>query len=281
MISQLGKISEAREKEKYILIILDACRFDYFEQNYSDFFDGELSKVLTKNTYTMDYLSNTWKGEHDITYVAGAPVITDYNFEENSRPFRPSEHFNEIVDVWEAGYDKDLGVTPPEKVTESAIRNMGDRMVVHYFQPHAPYIGDFSLTGSKDSSSKNETIGHHKGEKTKDLYQKIEEGEIDESELRKAYEDNLIRVLESVKQLIGPIEDKRPIYITADHGEILGENGRFMHGGLPHPKLNEVPWLKVDRDSVNVEGRKKGQSNEEGKEDEEIKKQLQNLGYMR
>ena len=43
-----------------------------------------------------------------------------------------------------------------------------------------------------------------------------------------------------VKELDGKV------VVTADHGELLGENGHWGHKiGLENTELLEVPWLKV------------------------------------
>jgi len=58
--------------------------------------------------------------------------------------------------------------------------------------------------------------------------------------VRNAYRENLELVLNYVKQLVAEIPSGK-IIITADHGEWLGEDGRYGHA------LMEVPWLEIKK----------------------------------
>ena len=60
------------------------------------------------------------------------------------------------------------------------------------------------------------------------------------------------RQIQSVKYLDGVVEelfDIAPkntwITITADHGELFGEDGYFGHGPINHPKVFEVPFVEA------------------------------------
>ena len=271
--SHREKIEDLREEEEFLLIIFDACRFDYFQEMYSSYFAGNLQTVYTTNTYTKQYQTTTWPETYDLTYVAGGPVISDRTFELSGLSYWPSEHFEEIVHVWDMNYEKELGVTPPEAVTEAALECDAPRMVVHYFQPHAPYIGETRLRDRTETAgSKIET----RAESLKAIYERIENGEIEETALRNAYRSNLERVLEATKPLVDAT-DRRTV-ITSDHGELLGENGRYLHGGFPHPILCELPWLEVDDVAGDI-----GQieaSAAETQQERSVKEQLQDLGYM-
>jgi hypothetical protein len=265
--SQKSKIHDLLDEKEFLLIILDACRYDIFKQEYGSHFSGEFSKTYSTNTYTMQYLVNTWTDTYDITYVAGGPVISDQNFEISEWGYRPTEHFEKVVDVWNRDYGKELGVTPPEKVTEAAMNEDSPRMVVHYFQPHAPYIGEKRL---------REETSRERDESLKDIYGRIDSGEISQEDLRGAYVSNLRRVIEAVKPLVDSVNGKS--IITSDHGELLGEDKRFMHGGVPHKNLCELPWLTVedtkgDYGSPDIETPENGQS-------KQVEEQLKDLGYL-
>jgi Sulfatase len=57
-----------------------------------------------------------------------------------------------------------------------------------------------------------------------------------------------VRCVEYIDGLIGELIDKAPenthIIITADHGELFGEEGYFGHGPIMHPKCFEVPFIE-------------------------------------
>jgi membrane-anchored protein YejM (alkaline phosphatase superfamily) len=67
-----------------------------------------------------------------------------------------------------------------------------------------------------------------------------------EGGLREAYARNLEIVLSHVSDLLEALQGT--IVVTSDHGERLGEGGRFSHGhGLRDRLLLEVPWLVTRR----------------------------------
>jgi glucan phosphoethanolaminetransferase (alkaline phosphatase superfamily) len=57
-----------------------------------------------------------------------------------------------------------------------------------------------------------------------------------------------IRCVEYVDGLLGELFSKCPsnthIIVTADHGELFGEDGYFGHGPVMHEKCFEVPFLE-------------------------------------
>ena len=57
-----------------------------------------------------------------------------------------------------------------------------------------------------------------------------------------------IRCVEYVDELFGKLLDKVPenthFIITADHGELFGEDGYFGHGPMMHEKVFQVPFLE-------------------------------------
>jgi len=264
-----------KEEEEFLLVIFDACRYDYFREIFENHYRGELSRTYTTNTFTMQYLSGTWVGDYDITYVAGGPVISDRRFEISGIDYVPSKHFDRIIDAWNMGYDLELGVLPPEAVTNAAMDCDASRMVVHFFQPHAPYIGDVRLrTNGATNSSEEQSRVERMKTSTREIYDQIEQGQISNSKLKSAYRSNLDRVMEAAKPLVQ--ESTCRTILTADHGELLGEDGRYMHGGLPHPILSELPWFEVEgiKGEVN-ESDFVAQDTETGIED-----QLEALGYL-
>jgi len=225
---QKSKILEFAQNKKFALIILDSCRYDIFSEEVEEFLDGDLEHVYTHKTYTVQYFKETWDGSHqNLTYFTGLSAPTDYAFEQKGIDFTPSKHIGEFVHLWNNCEDKELGAVPPEYMTSAALKNKTPQMVIHYVQPHAPYIGDFRLQGDNNQDVEGNV---------NEIYKKIgryskKDKEISDSELRRAYRSNLRRVLKAVRQLV--INLDRPIVITADHGEMLGENDRYIHRGLP------------------------------------------------
>lgn len=134
------------EEEWDYLIILDACRFDYFEQIWKKYFKGELKGELTKKisvgSSTREWRDNSFKKYYDdVIYISSNPYINS-NIPMNG--FLGSEHFNEVYDIWKEGWDEKRGTVLPETVTNATIdivkSNKNKRIIIHYVQPHVPYL---------------------------------------------------------------------------------------------------------------------------------------------
>lgn len=126
------------------LIVLDACRFDYFSHLYRHFFDGDLSKVFSVGSHTLEWRVNTFREYHeDIIYVSANAYINSIG---EIAGFDARKHFYKVVDVWHFGWDEELGTVHPETVTKVALslkdKYPDKRLIIHYLQPHAPYISE-------------------------------------------------------------------------------------------------------------------------------------------
>lgn len=227
------------QDDKFLLIILDACRHDYFEQEYERFFEGDFQKLYSSGRNTFQYSRNTYGGDHkEMLYVSGAGPINSVVSEDaanNSALYKgyvPKDHLR-IKDVPHS----ELGTTKPEDVREKTEVELEkeEKIVSHYFQPHGPYIGEYQvgLDSEKPLSEKH-------------AWDRFMKGEITEQEMRKAYRSNLKYVLEEVKKLVEKTEDDRRIIITSDHGELFGKHGITAHSEQ-HPGLRLVPWLEVEK----------------------------------
>ncbi len=75
----------------------------------------------------------------------------------------------------------------------------------------------------------------------------VESKFFDDEEMLRLHEQQ-IRCVEYIDGLIGKLYKKCPpnthIIITADHGELFGEEGYFGHGPVMHEKCFEVPFLE-------------------------------------
>jgi hypothetical protein len=166
------------------------------------------------------------------------------DLQEYYRGYVPAEHFPDIVAVWRRRWDEHLGVCPPEPVTEAALAQAGDtsRMVAHYFQPHAPYIGEHRALSEMDAHDTDMTGGAVDA----DVWAAVREGDISDDELRTLYRSNLRRAMAAVAELVRASSFERYV-ITADHGEALGEYGLYNHPRIEyfHPATRIVPWVEV------------------------------------
>lgn len=225
-----GEVFSPYERDWDVLIILDACRYDF----YSEFFP-EAGKRVSRASHSREYFGENYSdGDFsDVVYVSANGHLSPSNFEEATGReldgvFYRVEHLT--LDAW----DDDLGVVPPEKVTDSAIqmekRFPGKRKVIHFMQPHKPYIdteGDWA-------------------------FEEVWKGEKRFEDLKQAYRDNIEVVLPEIERIKENLDGK--IVVTADHGELLGEYGLYGHlYGLNAAELREVPWHVVKDGEKSIE----------------------------
>lgn len=251
-----------------VLIVLDACRFDVFSQVVHKYLDGRLIPVKSPASVTIDWLQRVWKHKRwrDLVYVSASPMINKRGF---IKGFDARKHFMYIEEVWDWGWNRELSTVPPNMVNFAVkltiaklkmrrLKLIDDyRMVIHYVQPHAPYIMFRNITRiiSKSDFADNigdialRKFGYLTGKFAIDyvllsvLKEHIGDVEKINAILRRAYEENLHWVLRYVARLVTEIPGK--IVITADHGELLGEYGLYFHMDLPLPQLRVVPWFLV------------------------------------
>ena len=227
-----NKVSVMKEDWDY-LIVLDACRYDTFKEIYKDYFpNAVLKKKISKGAHTKEWAKKNFKEFYkDVVYVSANPLISTY---DNNGNFKGTDHFK-IEPVWDYGWDDKLDKVPTKKVNQAALKTKKDyedkRMIIHYLQPHEPWIGKSKL--KENFYLKKNLRGAH-----------IKKPNL--SKAKKAYKDNLKLVLKYVSDLVKNLDGK--IIITADHGESFGEKLIFEHfSGVYTKSLTEVPWLKIKK----------------------------------
>ncbi|OKY77391.1 MAG: Arylsulfatase A family enzyme [Candidatus Methanohalarchaeum thermophilum] len=276
------RLQPVHEVDWDYLIILDACRYDVFEEVYDDYLDGELKKVKSRGSATPAWLSKTFQEEYDYTYISANPFINDMGVEigdihHTNYNWKATDHFEKIIDVWYTGWDEEISTVHPKEVNINLFRykNSG-KNILHYIQPHVPYIGFDKVKGSSIGEMKNKIVegSGNKSQEDRLMYSFRDKigpllekhfGRQNIWKIRKLlslelcseyeyvfrtsdlswYKKNAEIALESISNLIKELSGK--IIITADHGEAFGEKGRWGHpadSGLD--VLREVPWLEIE-----------------------------------
>lgn len=234
------------EEDWDYLIILDACRYDVFTELNT--IPGRLEKRISMGSSTPEWLKKNFdKYYEDIVYVSANPRISNLEF----TGFKGTDHFFKVENVWDYGWDEELSTVPPEEVTKAALKMKekypNKRMIIHYMQPHGPWIGETKLSGKElNTSFRTATEWVMSGNRWGDVWKKIRNGKINPVKVKKAYRDNLKLVLNEVKKLVEELDGK--IVISADHGECFGEKFLFEHpSGVYVKELVEVPWLVIEK----------------------------------
>jgi hypothetical protein len=250
------------------LIILDACRRDALEETIG--LDGSFESRISRGTSTLHFLQSNFQDRslRDTVYVTSNGWIVQRYDEINADLFR--------VKSLDSDETRQSGgaVVSPDAVTEEAKINADQypdkRLIVHYTQPHKPYLGEF---GRKTFGSTHDN-----------LQQIMSSSSISEEDLKRAYMENLELVLEQVEELVDHLDGKT--VVTADHGELLGERvspipikGYGHPSYVYHPALTEIPWFVCEYDSRREirEGVPEGVSEVDK---DRITEQLKDLGYV-
>ena len=260
------------------LIILDACRYDYFKKQYKHFLKGKLEPRKTPASYTQKWLQKTFTQHYpDIIYIS--PIFFCNSIKSlHKNGFNGKNHFYQVIDAWKQGWDNQYGTVPPwyiyRKAIQTTIKHPNKKIVIHFLQPHAPYLTikpKIKTTRQTPNNKKTTQIKKTLIKKTSSIYHQLLGTEtlwktikllglpprtnmeetwrmIGTQGIKQAYQKNLQLVLFFTQKLNQHLPPGK-IIITADHGELLGEKKYWGHGDpKPHlPELMTVPWMEVKR----------------------------------
>lgn len=259
------------------LIVLDACRYDYFKENCD--FEGKLYCVNTPalervrddiaptSSWYIDIFEDMYE---DVYHVSSHPRVNSRTPVEG---FKGWEHFGKVYDLWDTEWNQEFGTVLPEDVTKKSKKfikkNPDKKFIIHYMQPHTPYLSlgppatkkkrepesrtsFFRKFRNKMVSTARKMIGDEIAVKLMSLLRlpplsPMDDAlrKVDGDGVKKAYKDNLVRVMNSLEQLLPELSGR--IVITADHGELLGEKGRYGHDFKAQEKLVDVPWFVIEK----------------------------------
>ncbi|QHS18267.1 hypothetical protein GWK26_02845 [haloarchaeon 3A1-DGR] len=255
------------------LLILDACRADYFENQHG--FKESPECVASPGKMSWEFMEESFLGEefHDTIYITSNPFAT--RLPEDT--FFKTEY---LIDEW----DDEIGTIHPEDVVAAGLdaheAYPDKRLILHFMQPHRPYLGP---TAEQLRERVNLKGYRNEGDGLQ-IWGAVKEGKVTPEEVRRAYSESLDIVLDVVDECLKEIDGKSAI--TADHGEMLGErvfpftSRVWGHSeGFSTPTLRQVPWLEVageTRREISASSRVEA---DEELADSEVEDRLQALGY--
>lgn len=277
-----------------MLVILDACRtdalrevkheYDFIETVDEKWSIGSTSKEWLENTFveknrkavenTAYVSANSFgrffeEGDIDqLDYLAanGSKIVNNRLAPKLIRDdVLSAEDFLEFDLLWKEDLiGTDDSSIHPEVVTDKAISTMRslepDRLIVHYMQPHQPYI----YTDEMEEWHTNP-------------FQYLKNGG-DFETVWDAYVENLRFILDHLEVLLTNA-DADSVLVTADHGELFGEWGLHAHAlGIPHPKLRKVPWVWTEATDENTHTPDSYESRTLSSD--QSKSRLKDLGYL-
>jgi len=262
------------EREWDVLLVLDACRWDVFSEHYggADWLET-VDSTTSVGSASPEWMDKTFAAEYEdemasTAYVTGNPYSEDHV---------PENHLALLDEVWRYVWDEDLGTIPPEPLTNQAVKHWRtgdyDRMIVHYMQPHWPYVTDPFMYGFDPQH----IIGNGY---TENPFDRQNRGELSQNDHIDRYAANLDHVVGHVREQLLTAIDADIVVLTADHATLFGDYGLYKHpANVPLPLLRRVPWAVTSAtDSDEFEPNDLRDEHESLHIDQE--EQLRDLGYM-
>jgi len=263
------------------LVVLDACRYDMFEE--VNRIEGKFAMKESKASSTTEWLRANVSGRdlRDTVYVTANPQL-----ERNREKWEVD--FHEVINVWlDEGWNEDTGTVLADTMTEAAItaheQYPQKRLVVHYMQPHYPFVPS-DTDFDKDHLA---SIENGKDDATgENVWAQKFTGELDQSrsELWDVYTANLEYVLEHVEDLLAEVPGKT--VITSDHGNYVGERAspipirEYGHPrGLYDKATIDVPWLEINHGERRKIQKEIVSEEDSGIDTDRVTQRLRDLGY--
>lgn len=266
-----------------LLVILDACRVDALRAVADEYeFVDDVTSVWSVASTSPEWHVLTFRERYVEEIADTAYVTANVQFEKvmyerrappttTTAPLSPSfesygvvrpENFGHLDLTYRYAHDEAVGVVRPRDLTDRAIdvwRSVRPRrQIVHYMQPHTPYVGD--------------------DDPPEDALQRLQAGEVSRTEVWDAYLDTLRLVLDDVALLLENVDADR-VVITADHGEAMGEWGFHSHNvACPQPVVRKVPWVVTSASDEGTHEPSLEPPDETVEAD--TRSQLEDLGYL-
>jgi len=240
------------------LLLLDACRYDAFVDR--NCIDGQLESRISKGSTSKEFIKENFSGRklHDTVYITANPYIG--HIEDNT-----FHGLISLLDEW----DSELQTVHPSTVVEAAkdaYKTYPEkRFIIHFMQPHQPYIGKKAdeINNKIRSETKSRGWGNEIREPNNQVTKldgvkhlsapKHSEIDVTTRDVWEAYLETLDLVLGSCKKIISHFDGKT--VLSADHGELIGEKPLiFENKTYGHPghvwtkKLRLVPWFIHEAD---------------------------------
>ena len=281
-----------------LLILLDTCRVDAMKEMEAEFdFITSTDQIVSVGARSPEWIAKTFSEDYtdeinNTAYLSAnvfsQQVLVDRHPANiglrdstlaykllsriptvNAEQLGRFEYLYEYEPVGEDGpIGHEDGGTPPRYVTDRGIRvgreHDYDRVILHYLQPHPPYI----------SNALKENRGLKKYEA--DWWGYLGETG-DRTSIWNAYLDELRFVLDDVRLLLENFACEK-VVISADHGESFGEYWEFGHRtGSLNPNVRKIPWVETtstDNESYQPQFDPPGKKSQQS-----VAEQLEALGY--
>lgn len=259
-----------------VLILLDACRVDALESVADDYdFLESIGTFRSLGSSSQEWMEANFDGQR-ATEQARTVMVTGNPF--SSEHLDP-DAFAHLEEVWRYSWDDDSGTIRPGPITDAAVQLAEEhdhqRLVVHYMQPHYPFVAsdlgyraDPHGWGDKDGGPGNNSVWYE-----------VSRGEVDPDVVWDAYIANLRYVLDAIQDLLDALPEDADVVISADHGNAFGEHGLYGHPDrVVIDALRDVPWVHTTGRGKEYEPTPLSELRGESV-DASVSERLQELGY--
>lgn len=232
---------QVMDEEWDTLIILDACRADFFEENVDTERFDSYSRVVSLGSHSSEWTRRNFKNKQfeDTVYVSANPHTT----------LLTDNTFHELVEVWKE-YDLPPNQIDPAEIVDivkqTTERNPHKRLIVHFMQPHG--------TGKLVTETENRV---------------------------ESYRATIPAVTDLVVELTDQLNGKTVItadhgeLFTSGLCAKLGINQHKSR--LRVPELVHVPWAEIDGQRRDITD---GETSKTNTNKSAAKQRLQDLGYV-
>lgn len=166
-----------------------------------------VDEAYSRATCSPQWFRKEWTEDYGCFYISSNPHVSIFDDATN----------DDVVEIHErVPVGRGQKKTQPSLLTEKYLQNKDDydRCVLHYMIPHQPYFN-----GPPYVCGDNGTIS--------------------------SYVADTQFFIECILPTILSETHDRPVAITADHGELLGEDDLWGHTCGEHELLHSVPWVRV------------------------------------
>ncbi|SEH45482.1 hypothetical protein SAMN05192561_10232 [Halopenitus malekzadehii] len=213
---------------------------------------------------------------NDTVYISANPSIDDNELDT----------FHNVVTLWDSDWDDEEGTVLPDTVVEKSLeigeRYPEKRLVVHFLQPHYPFLG--SNIGGSVEELRKDAKGDERHEDV-NPWRMVRDGIYDPDEVWNAYVENHRKVIPKAYKLGDELPGKS--VLTSDHGNAMGApliKSLDLIDIYGHPwgvhldEIVEVPWVEIDSSQRKpiVEEKPAATSDISG----DAKKRLKEIGYL-
>ncbi|MFC7194653.1 hypothetical protein ACFQL4_08315 [Halosimplex aquaticum] len=227
------------ERDWDVLVLLDCARVDMVEALSDEFpFLAPVGTHRTPGTNSAEWMDVTFVDE----YAEEMARTVHLTANPNSADHLDGRAFDRLEEIWRHGWDEETGTVPARTVTDRAIaagrEDSPERMIVHYMQPHPPFVTRPDIDAVQVTRPGDE----RRGMNVQELH---EEGGYSLEALWEAHLENLRYVLSEVELLRSNLGADR-LVVSADHGQALGEEGALGHpASSTVDVVREVPWCET------------------------------------